>query len=349
MNRRGFLRGFSFVVIMPGTSFGQTPADGTFNVLDYGADRTGATSSQPAFMACAADVRGWTKGPGYGVNQRAGTMLIPKGRYSGIDKLDFTNCVGVTIQGQGLWGSTLYTNDQAQPYPVFDFAGSSACSVRDISIFAMNLNGTEPAVRPQCAILFADTAAVPASSNVNECLRVSAGGYWSKSALALYRTTNSRFDFCRWGQTAQVGPAVYVGTNNIKNYSSAFAPLAAPGFICADHSFHSNEMHGAKRADAVYAPLHLDGTDFVTLSGSGIVDSNGAGQPYVYFTGVNNSPKFQTKFYSENGTPCGSVFYAAPGAIVDRLENRGSYLYTVPNGPVLAGPGTFTNINPASL
>lgn len=323
--------------------------DGEFNVLDYGADRTGATSSQSAFAACAADVRAWAKGPGYGGNQRAGAMLIPKGNWAGIDKLDFTNCTGVTIKGQGIWGSTLYVNGQTQSYPVLDFAGSSNCSVQDVSIFSMELNGTPPSILPQCAVLFADSAAVPASSNVNECRNVSAGGFWAKPPLALYRTTNSRFDFCRWGQSAQVGPAVYVGTNNAWNYSSAFNPLAAPGFICADHTFHCNEMHGAKRSDAVYAPLHLDGTDFVCLTGAGIVDSNGTGQPYVYFTGANYSPKFQTKFYSENGTPCGSVFYAAAGATVDRLDNRGAYLYTVPSGPVFAGAGMFTNTNPASL
>jgi len=282
-----------------------------FDVVEYGADPTGQSSSQQAFQDAIDDAKAVNKGPGYGAwgNQRCGTVLVPKGSYTGISSLNCSNCVGLTIRGQGSWGSAVYSNGQTSSQPVFDFTQSSYCYISDLCIHSQNQDGSCPNIMPLTAILLADSSSYAGSSNKNKLSNVNIYGHYSSASLSIYRSTNNNFYDCAIHNDYLYAPALYLGKHNYRGLSSPNIQLASAGFVANENAFFGCEFHGAKSASCGYGSLCLDGAQTVQVYG-GVCDGNGNGQPIVYFPNESSDILFSgTRFYSENGTAPICIFY----------------------------------------
>lgn len=295
-----------------------------FNVLAYGADPTGATSSQAAFQAAINAAKAITVGPLLGTLTRAGTVIIPKGLYVGISTLDCTNVSGLTIKGEGIWGTNIYANGQTTSYPVFDFTGSAGVEVYDICVMGMNPNGTVPTVIPQLGFLIADSTANPQASNKNYMENTGTSGYFAKGGMAIYRSTNNNFVSCVFSNSVLNSPALTVANSTYTNtFTSAFATLNPSGFVANENAFFGCEIHNSKMGNPACASLFLDGTYTFNMHG-GIIDGGGTAQPMVWMLNANNMTTFSgVKFYTEVSPLPAQVFKS--NGTVDRFTCSGSW------------------------
>lgn len=318
----------------------------TFNVLDFGADPLGVASSHQAFQDAIDAAKAVARGPGYGAWRaaRCGTVLVPKGSYIGIGSLDCTSAVGLTIEGQGSWGSAVYADEQTQSAPVFDFTQSSYCQIKNLTIHGSHVTGEAPAVVPNSGVFFADSLAAPGSSNKNSLWEVNIYGHFANAALTIYRSCNNNVFSCALHNDRLNGAALFIGNvNNQLPVVSLYQPLAASGFVANENAFYGCEFHGAKTASAQIAPVWICGGNTVRVFG-GIIDSNGTNQPCVYFPTSSNQHMFSgVKFYTEGGFTPGSVFYTP--AVVYQLVCIGTFkdagLSAIPS---TSGPGSFPGI-----
>lgn len=320
-----------------------------FNVLSYGADPTGATSSQAAFQNAINAAKSITEGPGYAFgNVRAGTVLVPKGSYTGIDTLDCTNCVGLSIIGEGSWGSALYVDGQSTSYPVIDCSQSSYVLIENLSVFAMDINGSAPSIMPQCGVLFTDSNAQAASSNKNCMRNVNLLGWFTHCSLGIFNSTNNNFFssvFCSYVLSA---PSVYVGAYNGTTLTSAFLTLSSTPGATNENEFFGCEIHNSKQGVQQVGALWLDGVECFEMFG-GILDSGGTNQPMVYFTNGCDKVFFSgVKFYNESSYTPGFIFYN--NGTVNKLVCIGTWKGASVSGVTTqAGPGSWTTVQLNSM
>jgi hypothetical protein len=312
-----------------------------FNVLDYGADPTGTTSSQAAFQNAINAAKAITVGPGYGfTNVRAGTVYVPRGGYTGITTLDCTNCVGLVIQGDGSWGSAIYADAQTTSYPVIDCTQSNYVTIENLSIQAISsATGGQPAVMPQCAILISDSSAYPNSSNKIYLNKVNVYGWWRNCALGVLNSSDNNYIACIFSNYHTSAPVVFVGNNNITNLQSAFIPVSTTHQAANENVFFGCEIHSSNVADPVCNTLWLAGVETFQMFG-GIVDGNGSTQPSVYMLGSCNKIFFSgVKFYCQTAWPCPCLFYN--NGTVNDLVCIGSWsdyaAITIQSGPGIWG------------
>ncbi len=279
-----------------------------FNVLDYGADPTGTTSSHVAFQNAIDAAKAIALGAGYSFgNTRCGTVIVPKGIYTGIESLDCTECVGLTIKGEGSWGSTVYADGQSVSLPVFDCTQSNYVIIENLSIFAMSPSGMPPTVWPQCGVLF--SAGIVNSSNKNKISDSNIIGWFNLAALGVLNSTNNNFYSSVFYTYNLNAPAIYVGKNNSLGFSSGYTSITATPQVANENAFFGCEIHNSKQGDPACNTIWLDGAQTYQMFG-GIVDGSGSGQPVVYlqndcrkilFTGV--------KFYNESAYRPLYLFY----------------------------------------
>lgn len=326
-----------------------------FNVLDYGADPTGAASSHNAFQLAIDDAKLVGKGPNYGAwaNARSGIVYVPKGTYTGIWSLDCTGAVGLVIEGQAGWGSALYANGQTTSAPILDFTESNYCQIRNLAIHAQKLDGAAPDVIPTAGVFFADSNEWNGASNKNACHEVNIFGYFTGGSVSIYRSTNNNFFGCALHNDNLNGAASLLVTrqNTDLPVESLYKTLAPTGFVANENAFFGCEFHGPKTASANGAPIWLGGANTTRFFGA-IIDSNGTNQPFVHHTASGEHSFFSAcKFYSEAGvTGQGGIFQAAAGATIDRIVCIGTFKDSPLSGkPNTMGGGTFTNMQANGL
>lgn len=313
-------------------------AQTTFDlVADCGGDQTGATSSRAAFALCVTKALAVNLGPGYGTwsPRLAGTIHVPKGLFVGLGPNDIGNSVGLTIEGEGKWGSALYFNGYVAgdipasgiPPAALDGVQTSALTIKKVGIFSQNPDGSAPTVIPGAAIILANSAAAPTSCNQNRLNDVVIQGYtYSPSAswplLVSYNCTNSVYNYDV--QPSENKASVYIGSNNAFGVSSPYRAIGNAPFASTEIDIMNAETHGFKSAAATWPTMYLDGVQTLRYIG-GNMDGSASGQGIVYFSGSNNANMtFLTKFYSEAGHAPGWVFLATTGSTVDRLTVSGS-------------------------
>ena len=142
---------------------------GIFNVLDYGADRTGVESSAAAFQACADAA----KAAGGAMYMPYGTYLIDDTVWLGKD------AGGTTGDVERLYGDGHGTliDGQCTGLPVFDFSGSHLTHISDFAIEGHSTN------TPAIGMLFARTTAPTQGAALHEVEHVRCYGSYSTAAI----------------------------------------------------------------------------------------------------------------------------------------------------------------------
>jgi len=109
------------------------------NVLDYGADSTGATDSTAAIQAAL----------NYAASQQGCIVFFPRGTYTCANTLSFsTVVVGLSLIGEGadntnLGGSRIvYTGASSNPFFKMDVLGTRWCNIRMLDIRGTNAGAT---------------------------------------------------------------------------------------------------------------------------------------------------------------------------------------------------------------
>ena len=317
-----------------------------FDVLDYGATGDGVTDDSAAVATAIAAAKASTRGPGYGTLTRSGVVFFPKGTYRGLAALNCTGAVGLILRGEAGWGSALYFDGlTAAGQPCVDFSGSSYCGIENLTIHGTDTAGVVPTNVAGCAVLVADSVANPQLSNKNIFNSCNIFGFFTKAALAIYRSTNNNFYNCAVQTNSLAGAALFVGNTNPLTLSSAYATLESAGFVANENAFFGCEFHGANSASATQDTLAFGGANQVQFFG-GIVDCNGATRAYANWSASGRGYLFSgVKFYSENGTFCKDLFVAAAAVEVNQLTTIGSYQYSAitGSGMVIGAGATFPN------
>ena len=311
-----------------------------FNVLSYGADPTGATSSQVAFQNAINAAKAITVGPGYSfTNVRAGTVYVPRGSYTGITTLDCTNCVGLVIEGEGSWGSVLYADAQTTSYPAIDCTQSNYVTIQNLSIQAIDpATGLSPAVMPQCGVLISDSAAYPNSSNKIYLNKVNMYGWFQNCTLGVLNSSDNNYFACIFSNYNTSAPVVFVGNVNQVGLQSAFIPVSTTSQAANENVFYGCEIHSSNIANPVCNTLWLVGVETFQMFG-GIIDGNGSTQPVVYFVNTCKKVYFSgVKFYHQTSWPCPYLLYN--NGFVDQLVCSGTW-QEYASITIQFGPGTW--------
>lgn len=285
-------------------------AGNVFNVLNYGADPTGASSSQTAFSNAIIAAKTSIAGPGYASNTEAAIIYVPKGVYTGIASLDLTGLVGVTMQGEGSWGSALYANGQSTSGPVIDMTGSSYCMIKGINVFGMNTDGTAPTVKPLAAFLLAATSA-DGDSNANRLDDCQGIGYFNSAPLCVIGSVVNQFYSCRFQQSNLQQPTLNLSTTHDWSITSPFKTIVTNAANVGKNSFFGCEFHGAKSSSADCWTLYFRNLDIANFHGC-LIDcsaNNSSAQAHIIIQGSTNNVLsfFGSSFYTESGHSAGHL------------------------------------------
>lgn len=204
-----------------------------FNVCDYGADRTGATSSDAAFQACATAISALTSG--------CACLRIPAGVYTGLNALAITlsaSSTGVAIRGDGHGISELVFNQsvasgititQVSPQNWFPNQGSIGISGLTIlyGFGAVNTTAGSFVVGKTykiTAIGTTDFTLIGASSNSTNLVFV-ATGVGSGTGTAALDSGGSAIKVFANNPNQQAGPAVYIQDVTVEHYGTSLGSL----------------------------------------------------------------------------------------------------------------------------
>lgn len=169
-----------------------------YDVLAFGADRTGAADSTAAVQKAIDIVKGLTHG---------GTVLFPAGAYS-VSSLDLGNPLvndfkpTITLQGAGMRATRILgnTNDKI----VVDALGRNFLRLEKLTI------GTAPGITAKAGLLLARSADLPAGPGTGSCnngqfTQLNIEGVFSEAALVAIASESNRWFGCRFENQATTG------------------------------------------------------------------------------------------------------------------------------------------------
>lgn len=310
---------------------------------EYGAVGDGVTDDTAAIQAAIDDARAVARGVAIGALDPAATVVFPLGKYA-ISHLDCTGVAGLYVKGAGPWGVILYANQQASSSKaVIDLTGSVGCWFSGIQVFAMDTDGTTPAVKPTCAFLIAATSA-GGDSTAHRLDHCGSAGWFTAAALYGYGANDHVFIDCGFGQYELAQPTIFIGSENEASLSSLFQTIDSGTSIAGEWSFFGCEIHGANVAQAGIGSPATFATTLLYNAYSvrfydGVHDSSGNYQ--VLFYGNDNEDILfcGVQIYSESGTAADDCFYT-DNATCTRLTVVGCSLgHSAFSGTLLAGTG----------
>jgi hypothetical protein len=306
-------------------------------VADFGADPTGATSSDVAFRNFSAAVKSGGLQPGLGAGVQGCEGIIPDGTYVGINSYDLTKSNGFIIKAEGNYGAVLYADGQTgSSKPVFDMTGSNGSMIQGVTVYAMDQGGNRPAVLPSCAILMAASSAMD-DSNRNKISGGGSAGFFASAPLCMIGTTDNEIEFHAMVQQNGNLPCLNHSCNPDWYINSPYVAITLGNSNCGENTFEQVEIHSRNNVGG-WASYFRNAYSVRFQAGNQSMGA-GHGAALTLFQGLGNRSILceGVQYWTESGpTPPDHLFQTTDGPvsrlICEGCDETGAYSGSRLNG-----------------
>lgn len=313
-----------------------------YNVLNYGADPTGATSSKVAINAAIRAAGGTVSIYGTG-----GIVWIPEGNYDVSGGLDLTNIQNsITIRGAGITSTILRAVTSTNA--ILDMTGTASVTISNLNVNGQSGNATYGVLLAHSSIN---------ANDVNFFENVSfIGAFYIP--IYIYGGSDGQFNKMSIQGYNPSSPAlIYISNTNDFVATSIYATIGTGSAQAGDWLFFGSDLHDlstfSPAASSTVAPIYINGSMSPIKFIGGVVGAPTNAASAGVFT--INTPSgvaggisiIGMQFYGDNGIGPGClvrIINSTNGLVIQGCNGiAGSAYLAINSGATLSGANITGN------